>query len=405
MLKGKKILLGITGSIAAYKAALLVRLLVKNEAEVRVLMTPLSKEFITPLTLATLSQHPILIDFFDPESGSWNSHVDLGSWADAFLVAPATANTMAKMAHGIADNLLLTTYLSARCPVFVAPAMDLDMFQHPSTKKNIDILASYGNSVIEPTIGELASGLEGKGRMEEPGIIVDYLSNFFLRNSLNDTIIEKLKGKRILITAGPTREPIDKVRFIGNHSSGKMAFAIAEVLHAAGAEVTIICGPVSEPLPKNMKLVEKVETAEEMYDAALRHFNDSDIAILAAAVADYTPAETLDKKLKRGDKSLPLILKPTKDIAASLGSIKKDNQLLIGFALETDNPEINASEKLKKKNLDFIVLNSLTDKGAGFYTDTNKITIIGKNNKSRKFELKSKREVAHDIITELASYF
>ncbi|MFW6327347.1 MAG: bifunctional phosphopantothenoylcysteine decarboxylase/phosphopantothenate--cysteine ligase CoaBC, partial [Bacteroidota bacterium] len=244
-----------------------------------------------------------------------------------------------------------------------------------------------------------------KGRMEEPGIIVDYLSNFFLRNSLNDTIIEKLKGKRILITAGPTREPIDKVRFIGNHSSGKMAFAIAEVLHAAGAEVTIICGPVSEPLPKNMKLVEKVETAEEMYDAALRHFNDSDIAILAAAVADYTPAETLDKKLKRGDKSLPLILKPTKDIAASLGSIKKDNQLLIGFALETDNPEINASEKLKKKNLDFIVLNSLTDKGAGFYTDTNKITIIGKNNKSRKFELKSKREVAHDIITELASYF
>ena len=396
MLKGKNILLGITGSIAAYKAAILVRLLVKEGAKVKVIMTPLAKEFITPLTLATLSKNPILVDFFNPENGDWNSHVDLGLWADLYLIAPASANTMAKMAHGIADNLLLTSYLSARCKVMIAPAMDLDMFQHPTTQYNIKILQSRGNIIVEPTTGELASGLEGKGRMEEPEQIVTKVRDFFCNNT-------QLEGKKILITAGPTIEPIDPVRFIGNHSSGKMGYAIAEVLADMGASVILVSGPVAlSAINKNIHIV-KVSSALEMYKECLSNFPSCDVAIMAAAVADYRPSSVKNEKIKRNESTYTLELVANPDIAAELGALKTKKQILIGFALETNNPIENASLKLKKKNLDFIVLNSLSEPGSGFNTDTNKISIIDRHNKIETFELKSKLEVAKDIVKKLIS--
>ncbi|MEI6555475.1 MAG: bifunctional phosphopantothenoylcysteine decarboxylase/phosphopantothenate--cysteine ligase CoaBC [Paludibacter sp.] len=394
-LKGKKLILGVTGSIAAYKSAQIIRLLVKEGAEVKVIMTELAKEFITPLTLATLAKNPILVDFFDPTNGNWNSHVNLGLWADAYLIAPATANTMAKMATGVADNLLLTTYLSAKCPVFVAPAMDLDMFAHPATQKNIEILKSVGNQIIEPGTGELASGLEGKGRMEQPEKIVAFLEDFF-----NE---KPLKGKNILITAGPTYEKIDPVRFVGNYSTGKMGFALAEVLASKGADVCLISGPVQ--LKTNHENIERidVESAEEMYEVATSRFYSEDGAILCAAVADFTPTDTAEQKLKREKDNLLLEMKPTKDIAAALGEMKMESQFLVGFALETNNEEENALSKLERKNLDFIVLNSLQDDQAGFGYDTNKISIIYKSGEKKEFGLKSKKEVAEDIVTEVIS--
>jgi phosphopantothenoylcysteine decarboxylase / phosphopantothenate---cysteine ligase len=399
-LKGKHIILGITGGIAAYKAAILVRLLVKNGAEVRVIMTALAKEFITPLTMATLSRNPILVEFFDPENGSWNSHVDLGLWADLFVVAPATANSIAKMAHGIADNLLLTTYLSSRCPAMIVPAMDLDMYAHAATQTNLSILRSYGNIIVEPTSGELASGLEGKGRMEEPEEIYQAIVKAFQHDN---QMKFDLTGKKILVTAGPTYEPIDPVRFIGNFSSGKMGYAIADELSSRGAEVTIVSGPVSI-VPKNPEIkIVKVNTASEMYNASVRIFPDMNAAILVAAVADFTPANPSDVKLKRGDDDLTLALKPTQDIAASLGEMKRKNQILAGFALETDEELKNAQGKLKRKKLDFIVLNSLNDEGAGFQGDTNLVTIIDKHNNIEKTELKSKSQIATDIVNKLVN--
>ncbi len=397
-LKGKNILLGITGGIAAYKAAILVRLLVKEGAQVRIVMTRLAKEFITPLTLATLSKNPILVEFFDPENGQWNSHVDIGLWSDLYVIAPATANSMGKMAHGIADNLLLTTYLSARCPVMLAPTMDLDMYQHPANLKNMETLKSYGNIIVEPESGELASGLVGKGRMAEPEIITQRIIEFFSSK-------KKLKSKKLLVTAGPTLEPIDPVRFIGNYSSGKMGYAIAEVLADQGAEVLLVSGPthleVSSPLIKTIK----VQTAQEMYDAAVNNFSDCDGAIMSAAVADFKPVIQFDEKVKRGKDDLKIILEPNKDIAAELGNIKKRNQILVGFALETNNELENAKKKIQNKNLDFIVLNSLKEDGAGFEHDTNKISIIDKNDNITNFELKSKKEVAIDIVNELIKKF
>jgi len=393
MLQGKQIILGVTGSIAAYKSAQLIRLLVKEGAEVKVIMTPLAKEFITPLTLATLAKSPILVDFFDPTNGNWNSHVDLGLWADAYLIAPATANTIAKMANGIADNLLLTTYLSARCPVFVAPAMDLDMFAHPANQRNLETLKAIGNQIIEPASGVLASGLEGKGRMEEPENIVRFLDNYFSP--------KLLLGKKILITAGPTYEKIDPVRFVGNYSTGKMGFALAEVCAKQGADVCIIAGPVKmETVHPNIERID-VESAEEMYQAVMNRFYGTDGAILCAAVADFTPIETSQSKLKRENDNLLLELKPTQDIAASLGSMKMENQFLVGFALETNNEEANAQQKLERKNLDFIVLNSLQDDQAGFGYDTNKITILHRTGIKKQFDLKSKNAVAEDIIAEI----
>lgn len=402
MLKGKNIILGITGSIAAYKAAILVRLLVKEGANVKVVMTPLAKEFITPLTMATLSKNPILVDFYNPENGDWNSHVDLGLWADLFLLAPATANTMGKMAHAIADNLLITTYLSARCPVVIAPAMDLDMYQHPANKKNIEILKSYGNHFIEPASGELASGLVGQGRMEEPEIIVKQLQNFFAAHQ--DEAKKKLSNKKVLITAGPTYENIDPVRFIGNYSSGKMGFSIAEALANAGANVKLVCGPNS--LKTVHPSIERIDVtnADEMFSACINSFKEQDIAIMSAAVADFTPENVETKKVKRGKDDLVIKLKPTKDIAAELGKLKTENQLLIGFALETNDELENAQKKLKNKNLDFIVLNSLNDKGAGFKFDTNKISIVDKHNIIDKFDLKSKKDVAKDIVNKICSF-
>jgi phosphopantothenoylcysteine decarboxylase/phosphopantothenate--cysteine ligase len=393
MLQNKKIILGVTGSIAAYKAAQLIRLLVKEGAEVKVIMTPLAKEFITPLTLATLSKNPILIDFFDPTNGNWNSHVDLGLWADAFLIAPATANTIAKMATGVADNLLLTTYLSAKCPVFVAPAMDLDMFAHPTMQRNMETLQSIGNLIIEPASGELASGLEGKGRMEEPEKIVRFLDDYFTA--------KPLLGKKILITAGPTYEKIDPVRFVGNYSSGKMGFALAEVCAKQGAEVCLIAGPVQ--LKTDHPNIERIDvkTAQEMFDVVMTRYYSEDGAILCAAVADFTPVETAQTKLKRENENLILELKPTVDIAAELGKMKMENQFLIGFALETNNEEANALQKMERKNLDFIVLNSLKDDQAGFGFDTNKISILFRSGTIKSFDLKSKNEVAEDIIAEL----
>lgn len=398
-LKGKHIILGITGGIAAYKAAILVRLLVKNGAEVKVIMTPLAKEFITPLTMATLSKNPILVDFFNPENGDWNSHVDLGLWADLYVIAPATANTMGKMAHGIADNLLLTTYLSARCPVMIAPAMDLDMFVHPAVQQNIQTLRSRNHIIVEPTSGELASGLEGKGRMEEPENIYKAIEQF-----LTSDRSDELKGKKVLVTAGPTYEPIDPVRFIGNFSSGKMGFAIADELSARGAEVVLVSGPVAISPKSGAVKVIKVQTAAQMYEASVQHFATSDATVLSAAVADFTPADPASVKIKREKQDLQLTLKPTQDIAASLGQIKRSGQVLVGFALETTDEMANAHKKLEKKNFDFIVLNSLNDKGAGFQVDTNMVTIIDKHNNIEKSELKSKTEIAKDIVTKLVTF-
>lgn len=394
MIKGKKIVLGITGSIAAYKAAVLARALIKKGAEVQIVITPAGKEFITPLTLSTITSKPVISEFFARRDGTWHSHVDLGLWADAMVIAPATASTIGKMANGIADNMLITTYLSMKAPVFVAPAMDLDMYAHPSTQKNLDTLKSYGNVIIEPAEGELASHLVGKGRMEEPEKIVEVLENFFTEGM-------DLKGKKIMITAGPTYEKIDPVRFIGNYSSGKMGYALAECCAERRAEVILVSGPVSitEKHPNIRKI--SVESAEEMYQAAVREFTGSDAAILCAAVADFTPESQSEQKIKREKEDLVLRLKPTHDIAAALGKLKKENQIMVGFALETNDEVEHAKDKLERKNLDFIVLNSLNDKGAGFRHDTNKITIIDKNSVT-EFPLKDKKEVAADIINHLA---
>ena len=390
MLNGKKILLGVTGSIAAYKAAVLTRLLVKEGAQVKVIMSPAAHDFITPLTLATLSKNPVLTEFVKDDSGQWNNHVDLGLWADALLIAPASANTLAKMATGQCDNLLLAVYLSARCPVFVAPAMDLDMLVHGSTKNNFETLRSYGNYFIEPAYGELASGLVGKGRMAEPEEIVVYLQKHFSAG--------KLAGKKALVTAGPTYEAIDPVRFIGNHSSGKMGFAIAEHLAAEGASVTLVTGPTQQHTTNTHIHVIRVTSAEEMYTACSSIFPTSNITVLSAAVADYKPAHRADQKIKKKDDTLVLELTKTQDIATSLGKLKQPGQVIVGFALETEQEQANALKKLESKNFDLIVLNSLNDKGAGFGFDTNKITLIDRNQQIQKFELKSKNEVAEDIV-------
>ena len=396
MLKGKHIILGVTGSSAAYKAATLTRLLVKEGASVKVVMTPLAKEFITPLTMATLSKSPIMVDFYNPENGDWNSHVDLGLWADLYLIAPASANTIGKMAGGIADNLLLTTYLSAKCPVMVAPAMDLDMYQHPATQRNLQILQSFGNIIIEPESGELASGLIGKGRMAEPEQIVTFITDYFAKRT-------DFKGKRVLVTAGPTYEKIDPVRFIGNYSSGKMGLAIAEELAGRGAEVILVCGPVNLKTRHPSIHRVDVESAAQMYEVASREFETCDIAVLSAAVADFTPKEKADRKIKRGKEDLVLELLPTRDIAAELGHVKKASQMLVGFALETNDEENNAFSKMQRKNLDMIVLNSLNDKGAGFGGDTNKVTIMDRTGGKTVYELKTKTEVARDIVNEIES--
>lgn len=391
MLRNKKIILGITGSIAAYKAAYLARTLIKRGAEVQIVITPSGKEFITPVTLSALTGKPVICDFFTANSGEWHSHVDLGLWADAMVIAPATASTIAKMANGVADNMLVTTYLSAKAPVFVAPAMDLDMFRHPSTTENINKLRSYGNHIIEPATGELASGLEGKGRMEEPEKIADVLEAFFSKG-------KPLAGKKVLITAGPTYEKIDPVRFIGNYSSGKMGFAIAEAFASYGAEVTLVSGPVnigcSHP---GIKRVD-VESAKQMCAEAEKSFRDADIAVMCAAVADFAPRDYSGSKIKRTGDGLTLLLVPNPDIAAKLGGVKRAGQILAGFALESENGEENAAGKLKKKNLDFIVLNSLTDKGACFGGDNNKVTIINRTGEKASYPLKSKTDVAEDIV-------
>ena len=397
MMKGKKIVLGITGSIAAYKAAVLTRGLIKKGAEVQIVITPAGKEFITPITLSALTSKPVISEFFSQRDGTWHSHVDLGLWADAMVIAPATASTIGKMAHGVADNMLVTTYLSMKAPVFVAPAMGLDMFAHPSTQHNLDILRSYGNHIIEPAAGELASHLVGKGRMEEPEKIIEVLEAFFSRQ-------EDLKGKRVLITAGPTYEKIDPVRFIGNYSSGKMGYALAEVCAERGAEVTLVSGPVNlQAVHPNIRRVD-VESAEEMYRASVEAFPQADAAILCAAVADFTPEVVAGTKIKREKEDLVLRLKPTHDIAAELGRMKRDGQKLVGFALETNDELKHAQDKMARKNLDFIVLNSLNDKGAGFRCDTNKITIVEPQG-ATPYPLKNKQEVAADIIDKLVSLF
>ena len=394
-MEGKKIVLGITGSIAAYKAAVLTRALIKKGAEVQIVITPAGKEFITPITLSALTSKPVISEFFAQRDGTWHSHVDLGLWADAMLIAPATASTIGKMAHGIADNMLVTTYLSMKAPVFVAPAMDLDMFAHPSTQHNLNILRSYGNHIIEPASGELASHLTGKGRMEEPEKIVEVLENFFAQS-------QRLAGKKILITAGPTYEKIDPVRFIGNYSSGKMGYALAESCAESGAEVILISGPVS--LSTRHPAIRRidVESAEEMYKAATEFYPACDAGILCAAVADFTPETVAPNKIKREKDGLLIKLKPTRDIAAALGQMKQPHQRLIGFALETHDELAHAQEKRKRKNFDFIVLNSLNDKGAGFRYDTNKITIVDESGHT-PYPLKSKQEAANDIIGKLAS--
>lgn len=397
MLKGKHIILGISGGIAAYKSAYLLRLLVKAGAEVQVVMTPAAKEFITPVTMSALSGKPVVSEFFTANTGEWHSHVDLGLWADAMIIAPATASTIAKMANGVADNMLITTYLSAKTPVFIAPAMDLDMFAHPSTTRNLELLRSYGNHIIEPASGELASHLVGKGRMEEPEVIASVLDRFFDCGM-------SLAGKHIMITAGPTYEKIDPVRFIGNYSSGKMGYAIAEEAASRGADVTIVSGPVAlKAVNPRIKVVD-VESAREMLEACERIFPSCDTAIMCAAVADYAPAHPADRKIKREHNDLPVIeLVKNPDIAATLGAMKKPGQRLVGFALETDNEMSNALHKLKAKNLDMIVMNSLRDKGAGFRTDTNKVTIYKLDGGELHFDMKSKREVASDIIDTLLS--
>ena len=400
MLKGKHIVLGITGGIAAYKSVSLLRLFVKAGAEVQVVITPSGKEFITPVTLAALSGRPVISEFFTANTGQWNSHVDIGLWADAMVIAPATASSIAKMANGVADNMLITTYLSAKAPVFIAPAMDLDMMAHPSTTRNIELLRSYGNHIIEPAAGELASHLIGKGRMEEPDAIFHTVQRFF---ALRDG---SLRGRKVLITAGPTYEKIDPVRFIGNYSSGKMGYAIANEAAARGADVVLVSGPVGDSLQVHpgVKLV-KVESAVQMLEAAAEAFQTADIAILSAAVADYRPAREYDRKIKRekdGIESLELVKNP--DIAATLGAGKRPGQILVGFALETDHELDNAAEKLRRKNLDMIVLNSLRDKGAGFGVATNKVSLIYADGRERiDFPLKTKTEVAADILDAIAT--
>ena len=401
MLKGKKIVLGITGSIAAYKACLIIRGLIKQGAEVQVVITPAGKEFITPITLSALTHKPVVSEFFSQRDGTWNSHVDLGLWADAMLIAPATASTIGKMAHGIADNMLITTYLSMKAPVFIAPAMDLDMYAHPSTQQNLRTLQGYGNHIIEPQSGFLASGLEGKGRMEEPEKIVDALDKFFAEeDKQGETTTTPLTNKRILITAGPTYEKIDPVRFIGNYSSGKMGFALAEECAARGAEVTLVAGPVALSCSERIHRID-VESCEDMYQAALEAWKESDAAILCAAVADFRPETQADQKIKREKDDLVIRLKPTHDIAAALGSVKREGQCLVGFALETNDEEQNAQKKLEKKNFDFIVLNSLRNEGTCFRTDENQIKIISRAGE-QSFEKKPKTEVAKDIVDTLS---
>ena len=395
MLKGKKIVLGITGSIAAYKACLIIRQLVKQGAEVQVVITPAGKEFITPITLSALTSKPVISEFFAQRDGTWHSHVDLGLWADAMLIAPCTASTIGKMAHGVADNMLITTYLSMKAPVFVAPAMDLDMYRHPSTQHNLDVLRSYGNHIIEPGTGFLASGLEGKGRMEEPENIVSALSNFFEQPE------EKpLTGRHIVITAGPTYERIDPVRFIGNYSSGKMGFALAEECAARGARVTLVAGPVALKCSDSIERID-VESCQQMYEATTQAFAQADAAILCAAVADFKPESTAQSKIKRESDDLVLRLKPTHDIAAELGRMKQPGQRIVAFALETDNEEANAKDKLRRKNADFIVLNSTRIPGTTFQSDDNQITIITAND-ATAYPKKPKREVAADIIDRLS---
>lgn len=395
MLKGKKIVLGITGSIAAYKACLLIRQLIKRGAEVQVVITPAGKEFITPITLSALTHKPVISEFFSQRDGTWNSHVDLGLWADAMVVAPCTASTLGKMAHGIADNMLITTYLSMKAPVFIAPAMDLDMYRHPSTQANMKTLLSYGNHIIEPESGFLASGLEGKGRMEEPEVIADRLDQFFSENSQPSPIA----GKKVVITAGPTYEKIDPVRFIGNYSSGKMGFAIAEECLRRGADVTLVAGPVSLTCSSGIRRLD-VESCQDMYDAATSEFADADVAILAAAVADFRPALVADRKIKRGKDDMVITLCPTHDIAATLGASKKAGQTLVAFALETNDEEANAMRKLEKKNADFVVLNSLRNEGTCFRTDQNQIEIVSRDGKT-SYEKKSKADTASDIVDYL----
>lgn len=391
MLKDKKIILGVCGSIAAYKSAVLTRLLIKSGAELKIIMTPAAHDFITPLTLSTLSRNPVLSDFVKDKTGLWNNHVELGLWADAYLIAPASANTLAKMVCGLCDNLLMAVYLSARCPVFFAPAMDLDMLQHPSTKNNIEKLSGYGNHLIKPTFGDLASGLTGTGRMAEPEDILEHLDLFFNRSL-------KLKGKKVLVTAGPTHEAIDPVRFIGNNSSGKMGFAIAEALANQGAEVNLVSGPTHQHTEHPHINVKKVTTAKEMFDACTIFFPTADITVLSAAVADYRPEEESMQKIKKKEENLTLTLTKTHDIAASLGKLKQNGQIIVGFALETEAEQVNALKKLEAKNFDLIVLNSLNDNGAGFGYETNKITILDGKKKAKSFELKSKKEVAGDIV-------
>lgn len=396
MLKNKHIVLGITGSIAAYKACYIIRGLIKKGAEVQVVITPSGKEFITPITLSALTHKPVISEFFSQQDGTWHSHVDLGLWADAMLIAPCTASSIGKMAHGIADNMLITTYLSMKTQVFIAPAMDLDMFKHPATQNNIKLLESYGDYIIQPESGFLASGLEGKGRMEEPDIIINVLDRYFDQQIYKDSLLHQ---KRIIITAGPTFEKIDPVRFIGNYSSGKMGFALAEECVKRGAEVTVIAGPVNRQCSKDIHRI-NVESCEEMFMAANKFFKSSDVAILCAAVSDFKPEKTSDKKIKRDKESLNLTLLPTYDIAASLGKNKKENQKLIAFALETNEEEINAKKKLEKKNADFIVLNSLNNPGTTFRTDENQITIIDRKGIT-PYTKKPKVQVAKDIIDYL----
>ncbi len=396
MLNGKNVLLCVTGSIAAYKSSFIIRLLIKAGAEVKVIMTESAKDFITPLTLGTLSKNPVLTDFIkDHDKGVWNNHVELGIWADILLVAPATANTIAKMAKGEADSFLLATYLSARCPVFIAPAMDLDMYMHASTKENLELLGKRGNKVVNPNYGELASGIIGEGRLAEPQEIIEFVENELRAG-------KPLVGKKVLVTAGPTYEPIDPVRFIGNRSTGKMGFAIAEAAYEMGAEVTLVTGPTNEKIGDHITTIE-VETAEEMYQKCVAIYPEMTAVIMSAAVADYRPTNVFGQKLKKSEEEFSIELTRTKDILKFMGD-NKGSQILIGFAMETENGLENAKNKLKKKNLDFIVYNSLAEPGAGFKHETNKVSILGKDNKLSNFELKSKKEVAKDIINELVDH-
>jgi phosphopantothenoylcysteine decarboxylase / phosphopantothenate---cysteine ligase len=394
MLEGKKIIIGITGGIAAFKIPYLVRLLKKEGAEVQVIMTAMAREFVTPLTLSTVSENPVLSQFFNKDDGSWHSHVDLGLWADLMIVAPLSANTMAKMAGGVADNLLLTTILSARCPIYFAPAMDLDMYRHPTTTKNVKTLQSFGYHLIEPAEGELASGLSGLGRMEEPEKILEIIKADIHRNS-------PLQGIQALVTAGPTHEPIDPVRYIGNHSSGKMGTEIAMELARKGADVHLVLGPVTSDIAHPRIKIVNVNTAAEMYSACMKLFPDCRVAVMSAAVADFTPSQPAKEKIKKGNEVPEILLVPTKDILAEMGKMKQSGQILVGFALETADPMENAQKKLQNKNLDFIVLNSMRDKGAGFGYDTNKVTILSKDENAKPYPLKSKREVASDIVNEI----